>query len=124
MKRNFKPRFPHKITYEVIENVVKENVEKYLAVHRPEYELYALNRDPNEFGNVYNCPTYREIRKSLAERLNHCLRSSGEPILAGDIPCPKQKPLKWVWEKECGRFHLKDRIPERTNNKTRIFDHG
>jgi arylsulfatase A-like enzyme len=111
--RNFKPGFPLKVPYEFIDNVGKGNVEKYFAVPRPEYELYDLKRDPNEFNNLYACPDYCEIRKSLEGKLDVFLRATDDPILKGDIPCPSQKPLKWVWYNDGGRFLLKDFLPDK-----------
>jgi arylsulfatase A-like enzyme len=111
--RNFKPGFPLKVPYEFIDNVGKEDVEKYFAVPRPEYELYDLKKDPNEFNNLYDCQDYCEIRKSLEEKLGAFLKVTDDPILKGDIPCPRQKPLKWVWCKSGDSFFLKDLIPDK-----------
>lgn len=54
------------------------------ATHAPEWELYDLEKDPDELRNVYGDPDYRRVREDMKARL---WRAQAE---VGDQPHPSQ----------------------------------
>lgn len=60
-------------------------VDEYL--HRPEFELYDIERDPNESNNLADDPAYAEILESHKEKIREFQRTTQDPWL-----------LKWSYE--------------------------
>ena len=59
---------------------------RYKLIHYyeiDEWELFDLERDPDELGSLYEDPEYGEIRIELAEELGRLQRLYGDPVAAG-----------------------------------------
>jgi N-sulfoglucosamine sulfohydrolase len=56
-------------------------------VHRPQFELYDLERDPDEIQNLSSDPAYRDVLNELQDKLKGFQRRTGDPWL-----------LKWTRE--------------------------
>jgi N-sulfoglucosamine sulfohydrolase len=50
-------------------------------VHRPEFELYDLERDPDEIHNLAPVPAHRKVFKELQNKLKDLQRRTGDPWL-------------------------------------------
>jgi hypothetical protein len=62
--------------------LAREVVEAYL--HRPKFELYDLERDPNEVANLADKPEHRKLQAELIEKLKAFQtrqRSMGEKVV-------------------------------------------
>ena len=75
-----------------------ENREHYSDYHeyafgkRPKYELYDLEKDPDQIVNVASHPDYTMVRDELLERMMKELRETGDPRVIGDGATFDQKP--------------------------------
>jgi N-sulfoglucosamine sulfohydrolase len=48
-------------------------------IHRPRFELYDLNADPNETQNLAGSPEHQEILAELQNKLKEFQRRTGDP---------------------------------------------
>ncbi|HUW84603.1 MAG TPA: sulfatase [Phycisphaerae bacterium] len=55
---------------------------------RPAEQLYDLGADPYEQSNVIDDPAYAEVADELRTRLREWMESTGDPLLAGQVPAP------------------------------------
>ena len=64
-----------------------ENIREAYSVWKnpPEFELYDLENDPNEFKNLSNNPDFSEILKDLQTQLVDWQKSTNDPFLHQDI---------------------------------------
>ncbi len=64
-----------------------ENIQKAYAIWRnpPEFELYDLDVDPNEFINLSNNPDYSEILEELKSSLSNWQKSTNDPFMDENI---------------------------------------
>ena len=60
---------------------------------RPEFELYDLDRDPDQVNNVAGLPHYATIQQELTKRLMSSLRETGDPRVIGDGGVFDRKPF-------------------------------
>lgn len=56
---------------------------RFMSEHRPEFELYDLERDPHETYNLADDPEYAVIRKQLIGEIDHWIQDTGD---MGAIP--------------------------------------
>jgi len=104
---NLKPGTPLTVPVEFIENIGRENVERTFAVRRPEFELYDLEADPDEFRNFVDDATMAETARDLRQRLVDMMVRTGDPALEGDIAHPAvPKPPVWEWGRTVDGFRL------------------
>ncbi|HYW95013.1 MAG TPA: sulfatase [Bacteroidales bacterium] len=54
----------------------------------PYGELYDLEKDPNEFHNLYFDPDYQEVVKELSTKMKNWMRMTGDVLLNGPAPTP------------------------------------
>ena len=64
----------------------------YAFAARPEFELYDLQRDPDQVDNVASNPEYAPVLQSLTDRLMTVLRETGDPRVIGDGKTFDRKP--------------------------------
>lgn len=65
---------------------------EYAFGKRPAYELYDLEKDPDQIVNVASHPDYTMVRDELLERMMKELRETGDPRVIGDGATFDQKP--------------------------------
>jgi arylsulfatase A-like enzyme len=105
---NFRPGKPCLVPPEFIEKVGVEETEKHFAVARPEFELYDLEKDPDEFSNVAGRADYADVEAKLRAQLQRFLEDTEDPILWGDIPHPGRHSDVWDWQLMDGKWRLYD----------------
>jgi len=54
----------------------------------PVVQLFDLEKDPNEFNDVAEDPSYKEIRDELSEKLWQWMEDVNDPSLEGPLPSP------------------------------------
>ena len=64
---------------------------EYYASRRPEEELYDLDSDPLEKTNLADDPTQGGVLGELRDRVSDWMQSTGDRLLAGDWPAPKEQ---------------------------------
>ena len=60
---------------------------------RPEFELYDLEKDPDQIDNVAAEPEYADVLQELTDRLMRLLRETGDPRVIGDGTAFDRKPF-------------------------------
>ncbi|MFW6286426.1 MAG: sulfatase [Candidatus Sumerlaeota bacterium] len=70
----------------------------YPEKRRPEFELYDLRHDPQEFINVQGRPEYREIEKDLHARLQQWMEETDDHVLRTEVPQRREAPGWGPWE--------------------------
>jgi arylsulfatase A-like enzyme len=55
---------------------------------QPREELYDLAFDPSEAQNLAGDPAYADVRDELRDRLDEWMRTTGDPLLDGEVPAP------------------------------------
>lgn len=68
-------------------------------VERPEFELYDVNKDPDQIHNLINDPAHADIAKQLNERLMSHLRQTGDPRVGPDGDVFDRYPF-WLMPRE------------------------
>lgn len=51
----------------------------FMAKTKPEFELYDMEKDPNEFHNLADDPAFRDVKTRLIARLNTWRKETGDP---------------------------------------------
>lgn len=85
--RNFRPGPQVPLALDLEESPTRRGM-GHLLPPKPSEELYLLRDDPAELRNLAEEPGFEDLRAELAGRLDHCLRSTADPVLDGDIPAP------------------------------------
>jgi len=107
--RNYIPGWPVQISGPYAARFGAKYVETHFAKARPEWELYDLKNDPDEFKNLVGHAEYEATEQSLKTELMDFLKRTGDPILKGQIPniAPEKAGCACRWAK------FQPRHPER-----------
>ena len=69
------------------------SVSKYTG-HRPAYELYDLENDPNEFDNLAGRPEHAEVEAELRTRLVNWMRETDDDLASRPVQSPYYTKLR------------------------------
>ena len=86
--RNFAPGPQLPLAIDLEESATRQGMRDDLLPDRPEEELYLLDRDPSELENVAYVPSHENLRRSMAERLDHHLTRTADPVIEGVVAAP------------------------------------
>jgi N-sulfoglucosamine sulfohydrolase len=78
--------YPSPTKMYILKNREKGDVRKFFELafaKRPAEELYNLKADPYQMNNVAQEKAYKEIKNTLAERLNQYLKKTNDPRVVG-----------------------------------------
>jgi N-sulfoglucosamine sulfohydrolase len=85
---NFTPKSTFKELPVSIESQAKHPIYPWVREEWPLGELYDLEKDPNEFTNLYYDPGYSAVVRELSARLLLWMQSIEDPIIKGPMPDP------------------------------------
>ena len=85
---NFTPKANYLALPVRIESQAKHRIYPFVMEQWPLGELYDLEKDPNEFTNLYYDPGYMAVVKELSARLLIWMQSIEDPLLQGPGPDP------------------------------------
>lgn len=86
--RNFAPGPQLPLAIDLEESSTRRGMGPDLLGDKPDEELYLLRADPWELHNAVDESEHQHLRAHLAERLEHHMHRTADPLLKGDIAPP------------------------------------
>lgn len=86
--RNYAPGPQRPLAIDLEESETMSGMPADMFPDKPAEELYLLGNDPWELTNVAGDQRHEPLRRTMAERLDHHMERTGDPLLRGPVAAP------------------------------------